>query len=970
MRSRSVRDKRTGEVMRDSEGRKMRGNFAGRLNEAFVDGMRSLRVLQEAIAHESGKPVEDFENAYMSENTMSSMNKTAEETFKREHGDGLLEIVGRMAGNKARYRELTSYMKAKHGLERNAVMRVRAIAEVKANKDMSDEDKAREVGRIKKRDYAGLTGLTNHRNVVAAEDEARRMVEAYEREHNTTALWTALAGIRRDFLQRRHDSGLISTEAMNEIESMYKFYVPLKGWNDDTVEDYYEYEGLYGGGLRPALLRADGRTTEADDPIANLLADCSRNIAEANRNRMKQRLLNLAMNHPTSLLRISPTWYVKQADGTWQPSYPDIKPTMTDPAAVEAAIAEHEERMEVLEAAGKARRRREGLRPGLIVPSNGVKIAHMVRVFRNGREYRIFVNGDPRAAMAVNGLLNPDAGPHGWMYKVLQTIKSYMARTLTTWNPEFVVRNLSRDFIFAGAAVYVKEDSAYNAAYRRLALVLVAKMPGLVSRWNSGTLDMSVELDRLFYEFMANGGETGFTQIYTVDSARKDIRRALARAGGGRLKRGLAGTADGIARVGAGLEFLNRCAEDLTRFAVYATSRRQGREILRSINDAKEITVNFNRKGSGAMFAQWVNFAYVFFNAGVQAAANGGRLMVRHPGKASFVVGLFLASGALMPMLSMVVSGLFGDDPDDYWLIPKWERRNNICLGRFRIPLPHELRPFYGIGEAAFSVLAGRESPEAAVKECLEGFTSIIPIDFLGNGGNMAVTLTPTAAQPLMQARENVNFFGNPIYRNSDRNADDPEWTKAYRNTHPLFVEASRMLYESSTTTDQWGIERETWRSAVSDINPAIVQHLLEGYTGGVGKTVLGGARTVSMLWDEDARSSDNVPVVRNFYRVPDERSRERVRLDAVREREEEVEESMATLRGIYQRPDFSVTENAATAAEFLDSEEGRRLQYLHGRINTRRRIVRALRHGELAPEYRTAAEGRLLELELEIAGY
>ena len=78
---------------------------------------------------------------------------------------------------------------------------------------------------------------------------------------------------------------------------------------------------------------------------------------------------------------------------------------------------------------------------------------------------------------------------------------------------------------------------------------------------------------------------------------------------------------------------MNRSAEDTTRFMVYMTSRQMGRNVARSVWDAKEITVNFNKKGSGGLGADFMNFCYIFFNAAIQSMANFGRLMYHHPAK-------------------------------------------------------------------------------------------------------------------------------------------------------------------------------------------------------------------------------------------------------------------------------------------------------------------------------------------------
>lgn len=114
-------------------------------------------------------------------------------------------------------------------------------------------------------------------------------------------------------------------------------------------------------------------------------------------------------------------------------------------------------------------------------------------------------------------------------------------------------------------------------------------------------------MERYFDEFIRNGGETGFTQLNTVEDYKRNIKRFIKEAEG---KSSITQKAwNGLWN---SVEFLNRSAEDTTRFMVYMTSRQMGRDVAHSIYDAKEITVNFNKKGSGGLGASVMNFSYIF----------------------------------------------------------------------------------------------------------------------------------------------------------------------------------------------------------------------------------------------------------------------------------------------------------------------------------------------------------------------
>ena len=936
-----------------------RTNHAAQLHEAYMDGMRSLRVLQEAVSHETGSEIESHEDAYEYENQLSSRNKSGEEEYKREYMKPMFDAIAEICSgkeHKRKYGELIDYVLAKHGLERNAFMRAQAIA------NGVDSDKADAT------DYAGLTALTGEQDVADAEIAAAQMVRAYEAAVDTSSLWKTVNAATKAMLTTRYTSGLLSRDMYDTIRTQYKNYIPLKGWEETVAADVYEYTGG-GYGLGSALMKAYGRSSVADDPFATIVTDAQRTIMEANRNIMKQRFLNLALNHQTDLLTVNKQWYVRQANGSWLPDNPVI-PADADADLVDAIVKQHEADMLALESVGDATKRRAGLQLGLnTVQSEPAQ--HMVKVKRNGEEFCIYVNGDPRAARAINGMLNPDAGEKTKIAQLAQEVKNFMSRAFTTWNPEFIVGNLSRDLMFAGTAVTIKEDARYARKYAWNITNILAKasLPRLLSKWEKGILDDNVDIERYFKEFLRNGGETGFTQLNTVDKVKKEMQRFLREAQGGvehLPKKAWRSFWNGV-------EFMNRAAEDTTRFGVYMTSRQSGRTISRSISDAKEITVNFNRKGSGAWGARQLNFLYVFFNACMQAMANAGRLVKNNPVKSSVAMASFLSAGFLVPMVSAIFASLFGDEEDDYWNLPEWVRRNNICIyvpftkKWLTIPIAHELRPFYGIGEIAYSTMNGKETTEDAVLKGVESFSGIMPIDWTGNGGDNLVNFAPTIVQPLVQVERNVDYFGKPIYKKTPWNENYPEWSKAYKGTNGLLVDVSKMLSEAGATTDEFGVTSYPQHWYSGDINPAIVEHLLESYSGGVGKTVNGFGKTISMLWNEDARELRNVPVVRKFLQSYDERAVERRFSNEYFKLRTEYEDSQQYYRKLCEnaRQD-SVLGAAGKISKWLESEQGQRHMMLRSymlQINRIENAIKQSQNEEFSVQLRERADSLKKEL-------
>ena len=867
--------------------------------EALQDSMLGLKEAMEAVLKAEGRgktyieDVADYENAYLGENTLSSKNKSDAAEFSRTLFKPMLEEAARLAGTADERAELTDYMMAKHGLERNEVMARRAAAKDAAREfyaelrkaeravaqDPLDQDAVDALDDVKQRrhdreeelylenrgrDYAGLTALTGMDNVMDAETEAQRMVADYEAGHDTRALWYRVNAVNAATLRTTYESGLISKATYDDISGMYAHYIPLRGFDEKTAEEAYAYLSDRHGAFSAPIKAARGRKSKADDPFANMEAMAESAIMQGNRNVLvKQKFLNFALNHPSDLVSVSDLWlWHNDAAGEWQPALPgDVKGTERigeddSPAEVERKMRDFEEAMEQAAKSDPDHFRKQKDAPDIpyrVVESRDLR-QHQVLVKRGGRDYLLTVNGNPRAAQALNGLTNPDndvSDAIGAVMEGLWRVSRQMSAFYTTRNPDFVVSNFVRDMLYTNTMVWVKESPNYAWRFHRnFAKVNPARMKVLLARLRKGTLDMNDETERMFHLFMMNGGETGYANIRDIDKRKNDIRRELKKYNGQMPVR------KAWSLLGERLDEYNRAVENCARFAAFMTSRQMGRTVLRSVYDAKEISVNFNKKGSGAKFMRangqtkagyaaafasgWGRSMYVFWNAAVQGTANFGRQAVRHPAKA-------LGAAASVFLLGQLVAAIGGGDDGDgegdrdaYWNLPDYVRRNNIVFrlpGMDRswisLPLPVEYRALYGLGELSVSALSGRRryTRLELAHEAAGLVSQVFPIDFMEGGDWLSwKAFVPSAVKPVAEVLANESWTGMPIYRETPFNKDDPEWTKAYRSANGYLVAASEWLNEKT------GGDRYT--SGAVDINPAMVEYLLNGTFGGVSQTI------------------------------------------------------------------------------------------------------------------------------------
>lgn len=890
---------RTGDAQREYEDAV--NTLAYKSQEASQDSMLALKTLQEAVAKESGKEIRDWENAYMAENRMSSINLRDHESYKKTFYKKLLMAVSDIMDMGVEHDAILNYMMAKHGLERNEVFAQRdAVNE--AEGDTAKQQELYEKNR--KTDYAGLTALTGMSNVEDAEAEAQRMVDEFEQKvpkHLVDELWRRNKACNQRTLDITYNAGLMDLETYNKLSNQFQYYVPLQGFDETTAEEVYFYVGGKDSPYNAPIKAARGRKSKADNPIATIGSVAESAIVDANRNKMKQEFYAMAVNHKTSLISVSDVWMAYDpASDSWVAQFPTI-PNDATPSQVKSILDAFEARMEAAAAANPDLYAKASEKPN--VPYRVVKKAdmneHQVIVKRNGRDVVMTINGNPRAAQAINGLTNPEANKN-LVNDIANWINRNLSANFTTRNPAFVISNFVRDSIYTNSMVWVKESPMYAKKYHKNFLKATTNITSLVNKYkryeegDKSALDMNDPLQKMFYEFMANGGETGYTAMHSVDDYKRMSQKELKKL----LRKGAMSNAQKVVDVLAeGLDTFGRWAEDTSRFAAYMTSREMGRSVARSIYDAKEISVNFNKKGAGsrmrgkfkddpmafiaATISQMGRNLYVFWNAGVQGLTNFGRAAKENKGKFSVMAMAAMAAGILIP----VIFSTDDDEDDEYYLLPEYVRRNNICIkvGKNKfitLPLPIEIRALYGMGELAYSYLSGKEEMTTgeATKKVIQQISQVMPIDMMADGGG-AMALVPSAVKPVVEAIENKNWTGDPIYRKETVfNENDPTWMLAYKSTSPELVWLSRQISEATNENTPSGEERKYdrgWADNRFFNNPAVWEHIFEGYLGGVATITNQTKKTLIMPFNEDLQDIRNVPVVSRFVKSAGENTKE-----------------------------------------------------------------------------------------------
>ena len=861
-------------------------------------------------------------------------------------------------------------------------------------------------------DYSGISSIVQYRVNGQFSDSA--IIDAVMQAENTIGiddvenLWSAVRGVTGYALESDHKYGIVSSAAKDRAKGMFNWYIPMRGFKEDSMEDSYAYMHSDSNKLASSSLKtAKGRTTLAQSPLGTAAAMAERAISRGEDNANKQRMYRLANawlkehteedgNGGMRLTEVPPVmvsdvWYEKKYDSLgneyWEVATPDIKPDMSA-EAIRKEITDFENDMKAKQAKGGATKtlQKGGYAKPFEDPMH--KKQNIVTVWFGGKQRQIIFTGNPRAAQALNGELKSDE--HG------NRLMRFMGSMFTSYNVTFSVSNLSRDTLFANNNISIKENAEYYARFTAMqARLLGGQTIGMLTanvhekvrgeyfnmwaHYKQGKAPKG-DLEKLFYEFMDNGGKTGFVKTKTIDNFEDEIRK---NAGGRKAMETVGKVLHSLPEV---IEGLNERAENLNRFACYATSRKMGRSIMRSITDAKEVSVNFNRRGLGAKAfdvpgatwiekvfvanaARWCRGSYMFFNAGMQGLRTLQKNMTKHPIKTTIsTIGIpMVLGGYLIPLLNQVLAG---DDGEKYASLPEWDRRNNFCfyLGKdkwLKIPLAIELRAFYGLGDVARSVEDKRlQSVNGVTRDAIAQLTQILPVDFMGEGMSPVNAAVPDVAKPMWQVANNEDWTGKPIYKDYDYMKYDPEYLKVYAGEFEPFVNLSKFINKASGGT---AVTKGDWDGKWN--NPAIWNNIVQGYFGGAGSDATRTAKIIKRLvtGDWDGFSTREVPMVRAMYSTPTEKTvyyRGLSKYAKYKELSDKYDHDMRVWKKNQDNPEISMKYNAELHGNSLDKRINALIKENEKVFKKCRKIINS---GELSDDEAKAMQMQMDKAKLDL---
>ena len=766
--------------------------IASRFVRQMQDKFQVLKAVQENIRKTGGK-IDDSNNAYMAEELFHGKAENDLNVMKERYVQPLAKLL---ADYKIAQADLDEYLYARHAPERNAHI-------AKINPKMPD----------------GGSGMTNA--------EAAEIMQRV-RNSGKQAQYDRLAGIVDDMLARRRElireAGLEESGVVDAWQNAYRYYVPLKGQDVDGVVSLPRTgKGFTIGGRESR--QAMGRASRAQSPSTQAIQDLSESLIRNRKNEVGNAFLKLVQDNPDK--------------DYWQ-VFTDDKPDTMRAIAERVDPETGETRREVVE------------RP--------VPMAMMAdRYFttkKDGKTYYIKLH-DPRLMRAMKNM-GPETS--NAVIRTLGKVNRFLATVNTSYNPEFLVSNFIRDVqtaVMNLKAEQGRSDGKLKGLDNLSALAVVkdsrSAMSAVYASLRGKTLTGNgAQWQKVWKEFVEDGGKTGWFNMGDLEGQQKEMDRLVSLAKGGWKGQSIGAWNSFLNLV----EDANGAVENALRLSAYKHARDAGLSRQQAASLAKNMTVNFNRRGEqGAL----MNSLYMFANASIQGTANLVRTLGHLNGDGPLPERLrwknlnvpqkialaAVGAGYLLGSLNRSVAGEDDDGVNWYDKVPYHVKERNLVImksmfgGRageyWSIPLPYGYNVFFLLGHTAEGVAAGDLTASRAAGNVVGGvlgaFSPIGSETSETLSGALLKNAAPTILRPFANLAMNENFMGAQIYQeNMPFGTPKPDSQLGRRSTPEAYKAFASWLNAFSGGSQ--------YRPGAVDITPESLKFWIDYISGGTGRFI------------------------------------------------------------------------------------------------------------------------------------
>jgi hypothetical protein len=474
----------------------------------------------------------------------------------------------------------------------------------------------------------------------------------------------------------------------------------------------------------------------------------------------------------------------------------------------------------------------------------------IMAVRRGGKEVLIGIH-DRRIASAMKGSTAAPVAAHPIVNGLHAFTRTY-ANLLTTWNPEFMLGNLPRDI---ETAIVNSQQFDMQGTGKHI-LKKVGPAIKQIYLYNTNRKDPNNYWQKRYEQFYNGGGQNVLNQMSSSIKKTQDVRKiideiVIADKGGNRarVKQLFTGEKNSLYASFNALIEANGAVENGTRLAFFdammTNLEAQGvptdLAVERAAFHARNLTTNFAKGGE---YKNGFNTAYLFFNASLQGAMALLNAMYNSKKVRKAIAGIVVL-GFASDMINAILSS--DDDDDgikDYDTINEYTLSHNFLFPdvfgtgeNFKIPLGYGLNTFFNSGRVLSNLLRGTIGDKGTYDASQAAASVVGTIGDLINpfgGSNKWNWIVPTQLDLPFELITNKNFMNQSIYKEL--------------SPYEQYSSASNLYWSTTSPSAIWiskfinslggGGEKipGTILGQRVDIQPDVIEHIVEFLSGGVGR--------------------------------------------------------------------------------------------------------------------------------------
>ena len=829
-------------------------------------GLKKIENLVNKNRKDGGlPPLETLDSAYAGEQSIAGKAGNELRNFEEKKKRPLADKIARLGLNR---NEVDEFLTLRHAIERNNRIALRDPSQ--------DPEFNPGSGQL-------LTGEKLTNSFVKG-----RMKEKYNLDWNDqTQTWKGqgnqlskkLIDIAKDTdaiinetLDRSVKGQLMNKQAAETVRSIYKYYAPLQGKHieDDIAGNIAQGVSSKSYSTKGKEIKgALGRESAALSPLGNIITNAEKTISRSlNNTEFGAKLVNLIENNLKTNPENLEYWEV------YSPTNPRYKKNFS--RSYRYIGADSDMPIKNFKSIPKGMNPKDFIETLEFTPDRQTN--DLIGVKIDGVQHYVDIKQDDRLR---NALIANDSNSSSRLIQILGQVNRFLSMVNTQLNPEFIISNFSRDIQTAILNIVGEQDMPTGKARNQKLIDKVLKdvIPSMgvfykgirgydpkdgTFRGNQTGIDPKDLAD--VKEFLESGAKADWFYTRPPEEQGKTIDSMIDMANGtftGNFSKRFKQVMDFV-------EDTNSAVENAVRLATFKASRdslldqgvRREEAVAKAADLAKNLTINFNRKG---MHGDLLNSLYLFFNASVQGTMNFGRGLFgpnMNPlspeasrRKQAMVAGLTLFSGLLADKAEEESEINPETGRSFYSEIPAFVKERNLVImadpkikeGRnlsneyvnaegkkyygsqyyYTIPLPYGYNVFSYFGQALSDIARGNIS----VGQASANLTSAL----MGSFSPIGMSAYPTAVQPIFEIYTNENFFGSPIYKDPEMfGGTGPKSALSMKSTAAPF----KFLAETANALGVPGVIKagNKYEPGTLDVSPDTLEHLYEFALGGTGQ--------------------------------------------------------------------------------------------------------------------------------------